>query len=210
MFNSLQQRLLISAFFLLLIFLGAASYVLDAASFESIKASEEKKLIAFQSAFITKAEIENNRVSLPRKIRGLEDFNIHDSLFFAVIYAQDGQIWWQSKSSDWEEDLDLFFSEGGELAEGERKFDKWRGYFYSNRRFIWEVDNNLEISFQIVIFEKPDAINAQRNTFRNQMGIGLIIITLLLMFSFALVIFWGLSPLRRLAIDVKRIKQGKT
>ena len=155
-------------------------------------------------------DIENDRFGLKRLVSLMDEFNDRESLLFAVVYRENGEIWWRSASADWVDGLEMFFAEGGQLAEGERRFGRWRQHFYANRKISWEAKDSKQLyHFQIVVFEKPDLINAQRTTFRNQMGLGLIIVTSLLMAVFAVIIVWGLRPLRRLAIDVKRIKQVK-
>ena len=171
-FNSLQSRLLISAFFLLVIFCVIASYSLDRALYKSVISSEKEKLDLHKKSILSLDYIQNNQFHLPIRPINLDTFNDEKSQVFALVFDEEGHLVWQSWSAKWVVNLERFIYSYFQLDETDT-YNHWESYYYSNEIIESESVEGVKSTFKLVVFQSLENILIQQQAFRKQMAFGL-------------------------------------
>ncbi|MCJ8315348.1 MAG: hypothetical protein HRU38_25330, partial [Saccharospirillaceae bacterium] len=206
--NSLQSRLLISAFFLLVLFCIIASYSLDRALYKSVISSEQDKIEFHKKSILSISDIQDNQFYLPIRPISLDAFNDEKSQVFALVFDEEGRLVWQSWSAKWVVNLERFIYSYFQLDETDT-YSHWESYYYSNEIIESESVSGEKSKFKLVVFLSLENVLIQQQAFRKQMAFGLSSLAFILLCVLGLSVFWGLKPLRKVAIDLKRIKLGK-
>ncbi|BCE00932.1 ATP-binding protein [Marinicellulosiphila megalodicopiae] len=205
-FNSLQSRLLISAFFLLIIFCISTGFALNKALYNSVIASGTDTLHEQKINILELSEIRDNNIYLPLRPIGLLAFNDENSSIFGLAFDDKDSLVWKSWSSRWVPDLDNFTNNFDPSVEA----GTFQDYFYINELVTNTDLAGNQVTFRLVVFQSLENFNIQQQAFRKQMYVWLASLTVFLLLVLGTIIFWGLKPLGKVAIDLKRIKQGKS
>lgn len=205
---SLNVRLLVTASIVLASFLGIASWVLDNAFRETAETALQQRMQGQVYALIAASDVlENGTLVMPE---GLPEarFSTASSGLYAQVTSNQGEVQWRSHSSV---GLEIPYITG--LGRGVGQFQRVTTptgidlYTYSFG-LDWETNGGVS-SFTYSVAESLDSYKAQVRRFRRSLGGWLAGLALVLLAVQALILRWGLSPLRRVAEDLTAIESGK-
>ncbi len=135
-----------------------------------------------------------------------------NSGLYAAIQRPQGQILWQSPSSaalDLSEDL---LAGDNPPRAGRERFEelaKPAPYLRFQYQTVWETEDGEDIPLVFTVLEDRSALQTELRAFKRQLWLGLGSAALLLTIAQAVILRWGLQPLRRLAHDLSDLEQGK-
>jgi two-component system sensor histidine kinase PhoQ len=157
-------------------------------------------------ALMAAAEVENKRVIMPsNELDAL--LGLPSSGIYATISNPAGKILWQSSSS-----LGITLPKPALLKQGEKTFNKLyvddNGFYLMAYTVLWTTQaDSVELTFSVITdlrsFEK------QISRYRTTLWGWLIAMAALLLCSQAIILRWGLAPLRKVGIELNRIETGK-
>lgn len=205
--QSLGARLALASGLVLIAFLGLAGYALDRAFRESAETAVRERLQAHIYGLLASADItRSGKLSLPESLPE-ERFQRPGSGLYADVVDAKGVIIWQSPSQ-----LGQFIPRPPQLQPGEWSFtrlptDEGEELFVLGFGSAWELGKkSLEFTFNVI--EEPDAYAAQVASFRHSLWIWFGALAVGLLVAQALVLGWGLSPLRRVERDLSAVEAG--
>jgi two-component system sensor histidine kinase PhoQ len=205
---SLTKRLIGSAALLILFFLGITGFALDRAFVQSQTAAQAERLFIRTFSLLSIAELDDVTLNLPRTLRE-ERFNTPESGLIGIVLNEQRQSIWESLSSEW-------FTEGDwvrrqeNLVAGEEQYGQHKGFVYQRNGFIWEDAKGSDRYFEFWVLEDASPLNLSIATYRQQLWGGLVAASVALLLVLALVTKWGLMPLRHLAGQLTKIRQGES
>ena len=203
---SLNFRINLSATLLLLVFISLTAFALDRAFFESTESALRDKLTSQLYALMAAAEIDDQQIIMPSSeldaLLGLPSSGV-----YAYITDSHEQIQWQSSSV-----LSATPPKPFSLNGGEKRFVKSSindNDFYSLAYGInWATGSeNLALTFNIS--SDLESFNRQIQHYRTTLLGWLLAMAFLLLLSQALILRWGLFPLRRVGQELNRIETGE-
>jgi len=208
--KSLAWRIFIASLLLMPILLGFSAFMLDRAFRASLFSAEEESLRAHTYSMIAAAEPEDTELYLPQTLDANDPrYNTPDSGLFAQIVDGQNQPVWQSVSlaiSPVTDKIPFKAMPAGEFAFDIAKID---GRFFSISRFntVWEFDD-IDKEFQFVIIHSQAPLKLEISRYRRTLYSWLGGLAMLLIILQTVIIRWGLSPLKRLAYDIKQLEAG--
>ncbi|MCY3768873.1 MAG: ATP-binding protein [Gammaproteobacteria bacterium] len=205
---SLKNRLLISAVFTLIAFLGLAGFALEQAFIPSAKGIVKEHLRAQRNALLTMVSIPSKDVFSVQESLPESRLTLPNSGLYAVILDQAGNIIWRSRSSVGIA-LDIF----GTTATGRENFyqvsDDPGSPFYYSYGVEWEYspDTQDTLAFTLGILHESREYRELIRSHRNELifWLGLAGTLLLVMQLFCL--GWGLKPLAEVMEELDRIER---
>ena len=209
MLDSLRARMLLTAAIVLVIFLGLVGFVLDGAFRTSAAEYQQEKMQVQVYGLLAVSDILDNQLLLPEELQE-PGFNNMGTGLYGVVLSEDGDEVWRSPSA-----LDLELSAAGQemlnaaLDVGARDFGvlPQEQLFYLRYQVRWELDD-FNTRFIYVVLENQAAYQNQVMEFRNSLWLWLLAVVGLLVVIQFMIMSWGLSPLGRLASDLKAIEDG--
>ena len=203
---SLKQRIIVSASLVLLVFITLTAVTLERAFTESSESALRDTLSSQLFALMAVAEVDNNTVVMPSQELAVL-LGLPGSGLYAYITGSRGEILWQSSSV-----LSANPPPPVSLASAEKRFSKTsvdgKAYYTFAYGVDWLTDSgSLALTFNIITDLK--SFNHQISQYRKTLWGWLIAMAVLLLISQALILRWGLSPLRRVGIELNRIENGK-
>jgi two-component system sensor histidine kinase PhoQ len=207
---SIQNRLLIGVSLLLTIFLGLTGVVLDRAFRDSVEAGAAEQLQLQIYVVLAAIDEENGEFFLLEDLREPRFSQLNSGLYGFVSNRQRGELW-RSASA-----LDLRLTDESvfqlEVPIGESLFTRARTtegeeLFVASYGILWE-DGVSEYSFSVL--ENAAPFYSEIAEFRASLWTWLGGVAVLLLVLQVLFLRWGLSPLHRLARDLKAIESGST
>ncbi len=207
--NSLQARLLVAASIVFAVFLLLTSFVLENAFQDSALASVDERLQAHLYGLLGVAELEpNGLLTLPKQLSEAR-FSTLGSGLYAGVLKQDGSPVWNSDSQ-----LGKIIPMPELPVVGAWKFIELTNaldevFFIQLFSVGWENESNEVFEFTIYVAESDQQYQGQMASFRRSL-LGWFSITafILLLVQWG-ILNWGLSPLRKVAIEVAAIEEGK-
>ncbi|MDN3649198.1 ATP-binding protein [Reinekea marina] len=203
---SLTKRLIGSAAFFILFFLGITGFALDRAFVQSQTAAQAERLFIRTFSLLSLAELEDQTLRLPRMLRE-ERFNSPESGLIGLVLNAQRQSVWESLSSEWFTEGDWVRSQPN-LNPGDEQFGQHRGFVYQRNGFVWEDSNNQDRYFEFWVLEDATPLNESIATYRQQLWGGLVAASVALLLVLSLITKWGLAPLHLLAAQLTKIRQG--
>lgn len=212
--RSLSSRLLMTATVVLLVFLGLTGVVLDQAFRSSAEKGESQKLLVQIYGLLAVAESSVSGLVLPEQLQEPR-FNQLGSGLYGVISDSNGKELWRSSSAL---DLALSSQEMSKLTHGIKPGDQSFGLlqgvgdqnlYYFSYGILWESEGQQDNRYVFTSLESPLAIEPEIANFRQELWLWLGGAVLVLLLLQALIMNWGLSPLRRLADDIKSVESGR-
>jgi len=203
--NSLAGRLLFASALLLPLFLGATGLYLDRSQRLGIDAVVAERLQLQILTLLAEAEFDQT-LRLPEQLLEAR-FNRPDSGLYALVSDGDGQLLWSSPSAL---TLELGASPLGlpRLETGGGHFERRDGVFQHSYQVVWETDQGSAVPLLFTVREAVEQADAQLTVYRQSLIVWLGGSALLLFACQALILFWGLRPLRMLAGDITNIESG--
>ena len=205
---SLQSRLLIAFSVLLFVFLGFTGIVLDRAFRNSIEAGAADRLQ--DKIYLILAAVEEDA----GEFYFLEDLQeprfsvLNSGLYGFISQSSLGELWRSESARTFELPDSQVFRQ--RVAVGDSLFSRLPGelgeeYFQLSYGILWE-DGISEYSFSVV--ENAAPYYSEISNFRNSLWSWLGGVAFLLLLIQFFLMRWGLSPLHRMAIDLKKIESG--
>lgn len=203
---SLTTRINLSAAIVLLSFICLTAFALERAFFESTESALRDTMSSQLFALMAAAEVENQRVMMPsNELDAL--LGLPSSGIYATISNSAGKILWQSSSS-----LGVTLPKPPLLKQGEKTFNKSyvddNGFYLTAYTVLWTTQaGSVELTFSV--FTDLRSFDRQINRYRTTLWGWLIAMAALLLCSQAIILRWGLAPLRKVGIELNRIETGK-
>ena len=203
---SLNQRIILSATLVLVIFITLTAAALDRAFYESAESALRDRLTSQLYALMAAAEIDASGVLMPSSeldaLLGLPSSGV-----YAHITDQTGQILWRSSSV-----LGAKLPSPVVLPSGDKGFSKIsagnQNYYSFAYGVNWLTDtDSMAITFNITT--DLTSFDKQINKYRMTLWGWLLAMAMLLLVSQMLILRWGLSPLRKVAKELCRIETGE-
>jgi two-component system, OmpR family, sensor histidine kinase PhoQ len=209
--NSIARRLLLASLLVLPLYLAATGWFLArsfAASQQS--AAHERLRVQFYALLgAVEFDAEGLRVATQSGDPRLREVN---SGLYATIQHPQGELLWQSPSSI---GLDLsrqLLATDHPPHVGSERFDTpvdaapLARFQYQT---IWETDDGEDRPLVFTILEDQTAQRSVLRAFLRELWFGLGSAALLLTLAQAIILRWGLQPLRQLAHDLSALEQGQ-
>ncbi len=203
--NSLAGRLLLASAILLPLFLGATALYLDQNHFRSLEKAQSQRLQLQVLTLLAEAEFDD-KLTLPDTLVEAR-FNRPDSGLYAFVTDGKARTIWSSPSAMTINNALSVFA-ASTLAMGERDFSRGEDFFQYSYQVVWETELGTEAPLMFTVLESVTAVEGQVEVYRRGLLFWLGGSTLLLIGVQALILFWGLRPLRRLADDISAIESG--
>jgi two-component system, OmpR family, sensor histidine kinase PhoQ len=209
--NSIARRLLLASIIVLPLYLTSIGWFLSR-SFEAsqLTAALERYRVQFY-ALLGAVEFDNTGIKISEHTGDPRLRQINSGLYAAIQRPQ-GELLWQSSSSEaLELNKDLLASDHPPLA-GHERFEEISHpspFLRFQYQTVWESEDGEDIPLVFTVLEDQSALQAELGAFMRQLWLGLGSAALLLTVAQAVILRWGLQPLRRLAHDLSDLEQGK-
>ncbi len=203
--QSLAGRLLLASALLLPLFLGATGLYLDRSHRLSIEAAEAERLQLQIYTLLAEAEFEKT-LWLPEQLMEPR-FNQPSSGLYALVTNGEGEMLWSSPSVLALDGSHAVFKPA-QLAVGERYFSRLDRLFQFSYQVAWTTAGGQEIPLQFTVLETVGPAEAQLGLYRRALLLWLGGSALLLILFQALILFWALRPLHKLAGDITKLESG--
>jgi len=203
--NSLTGRLLLASALLLPLLLGTTGFYLDRSQRLGIEAAQSERLQLQILTLLAEAEFDT-ALRLPEQLLEAR-LNQPESGLYALVSDDGGQVLWFSPSA-LILDTDQLTKNLPELPTGQRDFSRRDGLFHSSLQVLWESESGAETALMFTVLESVAPADAQLGVYRSRLLGWLGGSALLLLITEALVLLWGLQPLRKLATEINDIESG--
>lgn len=205
---SIHSRILVSAFIILILFLGLTGLVLDKAFRNNAENAQRENLRTHIYTLLATAELgSNNQLILPEEITEPR-LNIVDSTLHARVVTPKGMLVWQSKSM-----LNTHIDFPAKIKIGEFHFshvaNEQQSYTLLSFSTLWVTEQG-EQNYIFQVAENKKTLNKQTAAFRQNLWGWLAGMGVLLLLVQAFILRWGLKPLRHVADGLLKVEQGKT
>ena len=206
---SIQTRLVIAFSILLFVFLGLTGTVLDRAFRNSIEAGASERLQVQIYLILAAAEYSDGEFYFLEDLREPRFNQLNSGLYGFISRPSLGELW----RSDSAEVFSLADPQVllQSVQVGETQFSKTMNavneeYFVLSYGILWE-DGISEYNFTVM--ENSVAYYSEISNFRTSLWSWLGGVALLLLLIQFFLMRWGLSPLHRMARDLKQIETGE-
>lgn len=201
--------MLIAASIILCSFLGITGIALDRVFIATSEQAVQDRLEVHLHALIAVAEVmEGGAIELSFPLSEPRFFAKRSGLY-AKIFANDGRVVWRSTSMA---DMSIPFSQL--LARGETVFrymtnSDGESLLIYGLGIAWDDGEDFQDGHTFAVAESLGDFNHQIAVFRNYLWGWLAAVTVVLLFVLAIILRWGLSPLRQVADDLNKIEAGQ-
>jgi two-component system sensor histidine kinase PhoQ len=211
---SLRSRLLTTATLVLFIFLSLMGLVLDRAFKGSTQQAVAERLLIQIYGLLSVTELNEVQLILPEALQEPR-FNHPGSGLYGLVFDEAGGEIWQSPSS-----IDLTFDASElvtltqALQPGIERFGRvssarGEAYFFTSYRVLWQVSSEIQTPYTFVVVETMVSYRNQITEFRSNLWGWLLGMMFILILLQAIVMNWGLAPLKQVAADLKSIEDGE-
>ena len=202
---SLNHRIILSATLVLVIFISLTALALERAFSDSAESALQDKMTSQLFALMAAAEVGDEGLIMPTdELDAL--LGLPSSGVYAFITSNSGETLWQSSSA-----LGANPPPPVSLGRGEKRVHKTgvnnRGYLTLAYGVNWAADADaLALTFNM----STDLASLDKQIYRYRATLWgwLLAMALLLLISQALILRWGLSPLRRVGDELNQIENG--
>ncbi len=209
--NSIRHRLLLASVIVLPLYLASIGWLLSR-SFEAsqLTAAVERYRVQFY-ALLGAVEFDQEGIKISPYTGDPRLRQINSGLY-AAIQRPHSAVLWQSPSSEaLELSKDLLAGDDPPRA-GRERFDtvsQPAPFLRFQYQAMWESEDGEDIPLVFTVLEDQSALQAELRAFKRQLWLGLGSAALLLTIAQAVILRWGLQPLRRLAHDLTDLEQGR-
>lgn len=204
---SLNKRMILSASFVLAIFIVLTALGLDRAFYDSARSARQERLLGQLYLLIAAAEVDSQgKLSLPATLSEAR-FSLLGSGLYAFVTDRNGTRVWHSASA-----LGASAPFATKLAAGDKRFEQradqaGNAYFMQSLGVNWAVGKQY-FGFTFSVSEDLAEFNAQIYQYRQSLWSWLAALAALLILAQAAVLRWGLRPLRGVARELNAIESG--
>ena len=205
---SINSRLLVSAVAVLAAFLGLTGFALDKAFREGALEAVQERLQVHIYLLLGAAETDpSGRLNLPDVLPEAR-FSSPASGLFAEVVTKSGQLIWQSRSTLSRAITYPSPVKAGESVFAEVRTDAGDNVFAMSFAVIWEDDGDLENQYIFRVSESTDGFQRQVRGFRRSLWIWFSAAAGVLLVLQAIILRWGLAPLRRVVSELGEVERG--
>lgn len=216
-FSSIAARLLLASAVLLPLFLGLTGFFLDRAFENSLNVAESSRLRGHINLLFSVAEPEgrNGRLdSLKMPVTLSEaDFEHPNSGLYGYIFNGEEKLVWHSNSAALLDappfDKVVTKDSPGQLVFSEQLLDKKR-HFVASYAVNWEGASGKPMPFYFVVIHGATEFKAELKAYRNELWRWLGAAGIFLLIAQTMILRWGLRPLGKLAVALKKMQSGDT
>jgi len=206
---SIQTRLVISFSILLFGFLGLTSVVLDRAFRNSVEAGGSERLQVQIYLLLAAADISDGEFYFLEDLREPRFSQLNSGLYGFISHSSLGELWRSDSAFAFSLADPQVLRQSVQV--GETQFSKTMSadgeeYFVLSYGILWE-DGISEYNFTVM--ENAAPYYSEISNFRTSLWSWLGGVALLLLLIQYFLMRWGLSPLHRMARDLKRIESGE-
>jgi two-component system sensor histidine kinase PhoQ len=206
--GSLHGRLLLAATLTLTGFLGATGAALYNAFRDSAEAGLRERLLGYAYALLAAAdEDRDGRLLLPRALPDPR-FSNPESGVYALVRSTDGRFAWRSPSLTGRDGDFLRPQPPGTQAYHDQTLGELQVQVI-NFGIAWEDYLGSARHYTLAVASDTAPLLAEVAGFRSALWTWLGGLALALLLAQALILRWGLAPLRRVAADLRRIEAGR-
>ena len=203
---SLNRRIILSASLVLVVFITLTAATLERAFVDSSESALRDTLTSQLYALMAVAEVENSTVTMPSDELDVL-LGLPGSGMYGYITNTTGRVLWQSSSA-----LGAKPPQPVSLPSADKQFKKTSINDDTYYAFAYGVDwssdtGSIALTFNIATDLK--SFNKQISLYRKTLWSWLVAMAVLLLFSQALILRWGLSPLRKVGIELNSIETGE-
>ena len=205
---SINSRLLVSAVAVLAAFLGLTGFALDKAFRESALEAVRDRLQVQIYLLLGAAETDAaGTLNLPDVLPEAR-FSSPASGLFAELVTEDDRLVWRSRST-----LSRDIPYPSTTAAGESVFTEvgtagGDSLFAMSFGVIWVDDSGIESRYVFRVSESTEGFQQQVDGFRRSLWIWFIAAAVVLLVLQALILRWGLAPLRRVVTELGEVEHG--
>ncbi len=206
---SLNARLLLAASIVLAAFLSFTGYALDRAFTDSGIVAIKERLQTEIFSLLAAADSDDIRtLTMPDALPDLR-FSTPVSGLYAEIISDQGEVIWRSGSM-----LGIKIPFESITTKGEPRFvelsaDNGTELYTLGLGVMWEVAPYIVRGYTFYVAETKEHFEKQRKQFRKSLAMWLGAAVLVLLLVQAIILRWGLAPLRKIASEVKDIEAGR-
>lgn len=206
---SLHSRLLLAVTVVLVGFLGLTGLALDRAFRDSAEVSVQDRLQAQLYGLLAAADLGmDGRLVLPETLPEAR-FSRPGSGLYAHVRDKGGKTLWRSPSQ-----LGGELPDGRDLAPGSTQFEQipnssGKPFFLLQFGVAWEAVEGSPQNYTFVVAENLQRFTSEVAAFRRSLWFWLGGAAVLLLIVQAIILQWGLTPLRRVADQVSRVESGE-
>jgi len=203
---SLNLRIILSATLVLVTFITLTAAALDRAFIDSTESALRDKLTSQLYALMAAAEVTEQNIIMPsNELDAL--LGLPSSGMYAFITDKSGDILWRTAST-----LGATPPLPESLKSGVKRFHKTRSkqdeYYSFSHGVNWETETrNISLTFNITT--DLNSFNKQINEYRTTLWGWLLAMAILLLISQAVILRWGLFPLRKVGTELNKIETGE-
>ncbi|WP_256214767.1 ATP-binding protein [Nitrosomonas eutropha] len=203
---SLNQRVLLSATLVLLVFIGGITFTLDRAFYDSARIGVKDRLFAKLLMLMGDAEVEDGELDVPVNQLDVE-FEHVNSHTYAFIIGPANTVIWRSISS-----LNKLVPTIAPLGQGEKIFEQIllndEPHFIYRYGIAWETPSgDYPLTFNVIT--DTTLLDAQIERYREDLWGWLGVMAIVLLAAQMLVLRWGLLPLRKVSVELAAIESGR-
>ena len=190
----------------MILFLGLTGIVLDQAFRQSAWQNVESTLTAQVYGLIAVADQQGELLYLPEAVQE-PGFNRLGSGLFGLLLDSQGRELWRSQSAvviDYSKLVDEI--ESATLGEPIFTHSKVPDVFVLSYKVLWQLGPQQSSEYTFVVLRNPDAYEDEVTSFRGSLWFWLAVVVIGLTVVQWLVMQWGLSPLSRLADELRSLE----
>jgi len=206
---SLNRRLLLSATFVLFVFLGLTGLVLDRAFYHSAEQGVRERLQGQVYSMLAAADFNESKKQI-QVAEPLPDpkLSTPQSGLYAIIYSAPEQLIWKSKSSVGQALPRYSTATMADWHYEQLTGNAGRAFSSVSFAVVWEDNNQKRYQYNFQVLEDRQQFERQVSQFRNELWGWLIGVTLILLMTQGFILRWSLTPLREVAMDLIKVKAG--
>ncbi|MBQ0760240.1 MAG: GHKL domain-containing protein [Gammaproteobacteria bacterium] len=207
--KSITRRLTIASLSLMALLLAATGIAIDRAHTASLISAEQDQLRLQFFGLLGAIEWQDGTVDMGDRLKDPRFWQFRSGLY-AQIRLRNGTPLWQSVSS---ETIPLpapaNTPRSGQELFSEIRVDKEPFYVFQYHA-IWETEDDRDIPLLFSLYSSQTSLLNERKKFQHQLSLWLGLVLTISLIVTALILYWGLRPLRELATDLKLLERGDT
>lgn len=204
---SINGRLLLTASLILVMFFGITGVILDRIYFNYLEQAQRNRLLGYVYDVLNATDFTQYGQIIPPKNLPEVRFSIPGSGLYAQIVQNHGEVIWKSESMSVSIPFQYKLRRGQQVF-GSLDNDRGQKYYFYSFGISWDESTPFWQSYTFSIAESSDILNADFQRFRRSLWGSLAAVTILLLAVQAIILRWGLSPLRKVTEDLKTIEAG--
>lgn len=209
--NSIARRLLLASLIVLPLYLASIGWFLAQSFSASQLASAHERLRVQFYALLGAIEFVDGELNVSVHSGDPRLRQINSGLY-AIVQHPQSEILWQSPSSDAVDLTPQLLATDDPPRTGDERFDTIdtsASFLRFQFQTVWESEAGEDMPLVFTVLEDQSALHAELRAFMRQLWLGLGSAALLLTVAQAVILRWGLQPLRKLSHEVSDLEQGR-